>query len=354
MENKVFLGTLLFLLFGLFLGGVAYGDILLQEGSVGTAVVYRVSPDGTGLVKIGLGFLPRWSPDRNRISYMSSEPRMPMNLLVVSPEREKLVDIPDLTKMGLILDYEWHPNGKSMAVISMGPEGAIFSYDIEARERKTLHRVEFRELDEALLSTTLRWSPRGNYIVFSPGAIISRGEGVDLIDFGKGSVKNLASFGSQPRFLSENEIIFVSGTEIWTINVDGSKKKKVVDVRLPLLSVTDIVNNRMVILAKAKDLPGEVQYRLFLLDLRENSLEEVRAPGLLLFSPEISPTGDKVAVIGVKEVDGMPLEETEKAGCYVYDLENGKLTLLKKLDRTLDDKAFWSNIYMGGRFITWE
>ncbi len=349
MKGRIFLDLLCVLILSLLMVGQAYGaDILIHDGGIDKGVIYSVSPDGSNLKKIGDGFFPQWSPDRNFISYIKRADEY-MNLVVVNTERREVFKVSEPIDKGIIMYHTWDPKGGGIAFIRYGPESSVVYYNIKTRRMKTLHTVKFESAQEALLSTTLEWSPDGERLLFSPG-YINRLRDVDLIDLKKGTVKKLIDVGLFPRFISKEKVLFVINSEIWSTNIDGSDRRKLHDTTIPILSVTKESTKKIIFLAKPKDLPGESLLRLFLLNLENNKLEEIKTPGYAFMSPEISPDGSKFATIGSKLRDG---EAEDEADFYVFDLKTQKITFLKKVE-TSKSREFGLYILFGGKPIVWH
>jgi dipeptidyl aminopeptidase/acylaminoacyl peptidase len=329
----------------------AYGaDILIHDGGIDKGVIYSVSPDGSNLKKIGDGIFPQWSPDRKLISYIRADTACEcMNLIVVNKEGKEVFNVSEPIDKGIIMYHTWDPKGEGIAFIRYGPESSVARYNIKTRRIKTLHTVKFESAQEALLSTTLEWSPDGERLLFSPG-YINRLRDVDLIDLKKGTVNKLIDVGLFPRFISKEKVLFVINSEIWSINIDGSDKRKLHDTGIPILSVTKESRQKIIFLAKPKDLPGEPPLRLFLLNLENNKLEEIKTQGYAFMSPEISPDGSKFATIGSKLRDG---EAEDEADFYVFDLKTQKITFLKKVEAS-KSREFGLYILFGGKPIVWH
>jgi len=349
MEGRVFLKHFSVLILSLLIVDQAYGaDILIHDGGIDKGVIYSVSPDGSNLKKIGDGLFPQWSPDRKFISYIKTLNEN-MSLVVVNTEGREVFNVSEPIDKGIIMYHTWDPKGEGIAFIRYGPESSVVYYNIKTRGMKTLHTVKFQSAQDALLSTTLEWSPDGERLLFSPG-YVNRLRDVDLIDLRKGTVKKLIDVGFFPRFISKEKVLFVVNSEIWSININGSDKRKLHDMGIPILSVTKEARRKIIFLARPKDLPGEPPLRLFLLDLENNKLEEIKTQGYAFMSPEISPDGSKFAAIGSKLREGELEEEEEYC---VYDLKTEKTTLLKKVEAS-KSREFGLYILFGGKPIIWH
>jgi Tol biopolymer transport system component len=349
MDGRIFLKHLSALILSVLIVDEVYGaDILIHDGGIDKGVIYSVSPDGTNLKRIGDGLFPQWSPDRKFISYVKTLSES-MSLVVVNSEGREVFNVSEPIDKGIIMYHTWDPKGEGIAFIRYGPESSVVYYDIKSKKMKTLHTVKFKSAQEALLSTTLEWSPDGEKLLFSPG-YMNRLRDVDLIDLRKGTVKKLIDAGLFPRFISKEKVLFVINSEIWSINIDGSDKRKLHNTGVPILSVTKEAGKTMIFLTKPKDLPGEPLLRLFLLNLENNKLGEIKTQGYAFVAPEISPDGSKFAAIGSKLRGGELEEEDEYC---VYDLRTKETTFLKKVEASKHGD-FGVYILLGGKPIIWH
>jgi hypothetical protein len=356
MENRFFLGALVVLTAALSLFGWAFaGDILLQEGFGEGAGIYKVTSEGSGLKKIGQGIFPEWSGDRRQISYIGFNPADMMKIIVVDKEGREAFRIGETQNKGFILRHSWEPKGEGVAFANaFGPEGSTVSYiDLKTRSVKVLHKFDLKSESEALLSTTLEWSPVGEKLLFSVGSLISKGEGVDLIDVKKGGSNKLSDAGFAPRFIKDGNVVFVSGSEVWTVRANGSSKKKLVDTGMPVLNMTNAGGGKVILSMKPKGGLGPFSFQLGLLNIGAGSLQEIKTEGYVFLSPEISPEGNQFAGFRLKVKDGLPMEQDPGAGFYVYDLQTKRMKLLKKTDPG-QDKQFWMMLYLGARIIVWR
>ena len=205
MENKVILRHFCVLLLGLLISRQAYGaDVLIQEGELGQSVIYRVSPNGSNLKKIGDGFFPQWSPDKKYISYIKFGTENTELVVTSVREGKEIFNVSQSMDKGVMMYHTWSPRGDGIAFISFGPESSVSFYDSKIKDIRTLYNVEFRSSEDALFST-LEWSPDGDKILFSP-SYTSMGKeayAAYLIDFRKGTATNLIDPGLFPRFIGK-------------------------------------------------------------------------------------------------------------------------------------------------------
>jgi Tol biopolymer transport system component len=352
MENKVILKHFCVLLLGLLISGKAYGgDILIQEGELGKSVIYSVSPNGSNLKKIGDGILPQWSPDRKYISYLKFGTQNTELVVTSAREGKEIFKVSRPLDKGVMMYHTWNPKGDGIAFINFGPTGSVSYYDSRTKEIRTLCRVEFRSSEDALFST-LEWSRDGDKILFSP-SYTSKGKeaySAQLIDRRKRTAKKLIEAGLFPRFIGKEKILIVVNSEVWTINSDGSDKRKIHDFTAPVIDVTKESKGKIIFVVKPQDLPGNPPCRLFLFNLESNRVEEINTQGYVFMSPAISSDGNQFAAIGSKWKDGEPSDE----GYYVYDLKTQKITLLKKIATGKGTDRSGLYILLGGKPIVWD
>ncbi len=352
MENKVLLRHFCVLLLGLLISGKAYGgDILIQEGELGQNVIYRVSPSGSNLKKIGDGILPQWSPDRKYVSYIKFGTENTKLVVTSVREEKEIFNLSHPLDKGVMMYHTWNPKGNGIAFISFGPESSVSYYDSKTKDIRTLYRVDLRSSEDALLST-LEWSPDGDKILFSP-SYTSKGKeaySAQLIDCRKRTAKKLIEAGLFPRFIGKERILTVVNSEVWTINSDGSDKRKIHDFTAPVFNVTKESKGKIIFVVKPQDLPGVPLSRLFLFNFENNRLEEINTHGYTFLSPAISSDGNQFAAIGAKWKDGEPSDE----GYYVYDLKTQRTTLLKKIKPGKGTDRSGLYILLGGKPIIWD
>lgn len=352
MENKVLLRYLCVLFLGLFISGEAYGgDILIQEGELGQSIIYRASPSGSNLKKIGGGILPQWSPDRKYISYIRFGTENTELVATSAQEGKEVFKVSQPLDKGVMMYHTWGPRGDGIAFINFGPTGSVSYYDSRTKEIRTLFRLEFRSSEDALFST-LDWSPNGDKILFSP-SYTSRGKGAYLaylIDFRKGTARKLIDAGLFPRFIGKEKILIVVDSEVWTINYDGGDKRKIHDFGAPVLDVTKESKGKMIFVVKPQGSAGNPFSRLFLLNFEGNRFEEINTHGYTFVSPAMSFDGNQFAAIGSKWKDRESFDE----GYYVYDIKTQKTTLLKKIEPDKSTGRSGLYILLGGKPITWD
>ena len=352
MENKILLKHLCVLLLGLLIAGKAYGgDILIQEGELGQSTIYRVSPNGSNLKKIGDGIFPQWSPDRKYISYIKFGTENTKLVVTSVREGKEIFNISQPLDKGVMMYHAWNPKGDGIAFINFGPPSSVSYYDSKTKEIRTLYKAEFRSSQDALFST-LEWSPDGDKILFSP-SLTSRGKEAYLaylIDCRKGTAKKLIEAGLFPRFIGKERILIVVKSEVWTINSDGSDKRKIHDFTVPVLHVTKESKGKIIFVVRPQDLPGNLPCRVFVLNLDSNKFEEINTHGYIFVSPAISSDGNQFAAIGSKWKAGEPSDE----GYYVYDLKTQTAALLKQIERSKGTDRSGLYILLGGKPIIWD
>jgi Tol biopolymer transport system component len=265
--------------------------------------------------------------------------------MVVNKEGKEVFNVIEPIDKGIITYHTWDPKGQGIALIKYdGSESSVAYYDIKTRRIRTLHTAKFESAEEPLLflSMTLEWSPDGERLLFY-GL-----RNVDLIDPKKGTVTKLIDVGLFPRFIGKEKVLFVINSEIWSINIDGSDKRKLQDMGMPILSVTKESRGKIILLAKPNYLSGEPPLRLFLLNLENNKLEEIKTQGYAFVLPEISPDGSKFAAIGSKWSEA---EAGDEDKFYVFDLKTQQITFLKKVE---SGGSRGLEMFLFGKPIVWR
>lgn len=352
MENRGLLKHFCVLLLSLLISGKALGgDILIQEGEIGQSVIYRVSPNGSNLKKIGDGIFPQWSPDRKYISYIKFGTENTELVVTSVREGKEIFNVSQPMDKGVMMYHAWDPKGDGIAFISFGPSSSVSYYDCKSKDIRTFHKVEFRSSEDALFST-LEWSPDGDKILFSP-SYTSKGKeaySAYLIDWRKGTAKKLIEAGLFPRFIGKERILVAAKSEVWTINSDGGGKRKIHDFTAPVIDVTKESKGKMIFVVKPQDLPGNPPSRLFLLNFESNRFQEINTHGYTFLSPAISSDGNQFAAIGSMWKG----EEPSGEGYYVYDLKTQKTTLVKNIKPGKGADRSGLYILLGGKPIIWN
>ncbi len=193
--------------------------------------LYTVKPDGTDLIQI-TDFRSNnadWSPDGKQIVFQSDhqdEPQDTPDLYIMDITGENLVEILDDPPNA---DYSprWSPDGSTILFISnrSGKE-EIFTIQADGSGIQQLSNMT----DPV---ANAEWSPDGTRIAFVKGP--PDGENLfiaDADDF-NANVVQLTSDGKgigQVAFSPDGkQMIFNSGAELWTINVDGSNLVQLTD-----------------------------------------------------------------------------------------------------------------------------
>lgn len=101
---------------------------------------------------------PSWSPDGNRIAYVSFERRGPA-IYIQEKATGKRIRIPSMK--GVNGAPAWAPDGKKLAItMSDGENADIYIYDLDKQESRRLTR-------HYAIDTEPTWSPDGRFIVFT-------------------------------------------------------------------------------------------------------------------------------------------------------------------------------------------
>ena len=169
-------------------------------------------------------------------------------LVVTEPGGKEVFRIGGTKDITTIVRYRWAPDSNGIALVTVlgRHQGTIAYYDIKTKQLKSLHKVEFKDLDIAFIATTLEWSPDARQILFSSRSLLPKGKGVFLIDIKDGDTKIFQmKVPCQDLYQIKS---FAIDSEVWTINLDGSDKKKIADIGMPLItsSKSNIANNKII------------------------------------------------------------------------------------------------------------
>ena len=112
-------------------------------------------------------------------------------LVVTEPGGKEVFRIGGTKDITTIVRYRWAPDSNGIALVTVlgRHQGTIAYYDIKTKQLKSLHKVEFKDLDIAFIATTLEWSPDARQILFSSRSLLPKGKGVFLIDIKDGDTK---------------------------------------------------------------------------------------------------------------------------------------------------------------------
>lgn len=320
------------------------GEIIFWDAIDSRSSIFRINPDGTELKEIIKdGSYPRWSPDKNMISYISSSE----DVGIADFEGKEIFKVEGgkgtlggKLKKAMIWNHVWSPDSRKIAFISMLLNYVIVQvYDFDKQKiivslNKELQKTEW------LFSSTIQFSPDSKKLIFSMEGIGNKG-GIELVDISTKEKKLLSSEGMFARYWKDR-ILFATldkkGTTFWTFNEEGTQKEKIFDSGLILTPVSEINRDRIFLQSGLdKGMP-----QLFLLNLNDGKFIDVNLKDFNLFLPEFSIEGEKI--LGV----GFPSWKETGAGYFIIDLKSKNTVLLKKFSAERG-RDYWWGLYLGSR-----
>jgi hypothetical protein len=339
------------------------GDVLADQGEilfhdvVGKSFsIFRVRPDGSGLREvIKYGAYPVWSRNRKKIAYMSLTPTQSPHsakLGISDSEGKRLfevegikISIKDEEQNLISVGYEWSHDGNQLAFATILRNRLHLQiFDIRSKKIGNICQKEIEDVTRAYFDNKIVWAFDDKHIFF-----ISGGGGIEVIDLQSGGIGYVIPPGV-PSDLSQGEekIIFAfqrgEFVSFWSINKQG-KRGDDFEIKGKIFPVSGPVKNKLLVEERS---PDKIS-RTYLLNLESRRKEEIQGQNIHFFALSLSPMGDKVIAVGLKQKEENDVKEEEaEAGYYILDLRTGKIALLRKFLQPRD-KGYWMNVYMGKR-----
>ncbi len=341
------------------------GDVLADQGEilfhdlVGKSFsIFRIRPDGSGLREvIRYGAYPVWSRDRKRIAYMSlipeaQAPQSTGKLGISDSWGRKLFEVEGIKvfakdeRQNLITaGYEWSHDGNQLAFATILKNRLhLHVFDIRSKKVGHLYQKEIEDATRAYFDMKIVWAFDDKRIF-----LISGGGGIEVLDLQNGAIGYVIPPGV-PSALSQGEekIIFAfqrgDFVSFWSINKQGERGDDF-EIEGKFFPVSGPVRNKLLVEERSADKIS----RTYLLNLESRRKEEIQGQNVHFFAPCLSPMGDKVIAVGLKQKEENDIEKEEtEAGYYIVDLRTEKTILLRKFLQPRD-RGYWMNIYMGKR-----
>lgn len=341
------------------------GDVLADQGEIlfhdvfgKSFSIFRVRPDGSGLREvIKYGAYPVWSRDRKKIAYMSltpeaQSPHSTGKLGISDSGGKRLfevegikISIKDEEQNLFSVGYEWSHDGNQLAFATILRNRLYLQvFDIRSKKIGHLYQKEIEDTTRAYFDTKIVWAFDDKHIFF-----ISGGGGIEVVDLQHGGIGYVIPHGV-PSGLSEGEdkIIFAfqrgEFVSFWSINKQG-KRGDDFEIKGKFFPVSGPIKNNLLVEERS---PDKIS-RTNLLNLGSRRSEEIQVKNIHLFALSLSPMGDKVIAIGLKQKEENGGKDGEaEAGYFTLDLRTGKIALLRRFLQPRD-KGYWMNVYMGKR-----
>jgi Tol biopolymer transport system component len=186
----------------------------------GTSAIYVANADGSGVVRIGRGGEPAWSPDGRRLAFVENEDNRPVGIVVIEE---------DGTRRGVAGRWSgqpaWSPDGTQLLYKSYaGTDDGIVVVNADGSGTRRI--IPNDVLGEESGVARPAWSPDGETIAFDVLWAVNWGVlGVFLVD-ADGSNPRRLYYGSGPTWSPDGARLAVtrsgSGNVIWTVGADGT------------------------------------------------------------------------------------------------------------------------------------
>lgn len=144
------------------LPGRENGKIAFSAERDGNREIYSINPDGSEIKRltnsIGVDDYPAWSPDGQKVAYLSQESDGQYRIKTISADGDQqqtitsiILDLSTLNFCGEQFSISWSPDGKRIAFQEFGD---IVTISIDGSDRQTIGSSLFRESEPA-------WGPTG-------------------------------------------------------------------------------------------------------------------------------------------------------------------------------------------------
>lgn len=156
------------------------GRPILVMGDIGestTGELRSICSDGRVLQRYGVMASPSWAPDGSRFAAIATTENHESKLLIVESEGNSFTLDSAPPGQGFVYQPVWSPDGTKVAVISFnGILVNLAIYDTREGDQIEQYRIQDRYTADFPYFTAgidnLRWSPDGNYILFSWGGAL--------------------------------------------------------------------------------------------------------------------------------------------------------------------------------------
>lgn len=315
-----------------------YGEeIIFAEDLEGKSIIYRALADGKNLEKIGPGSLPQWSPDRKIISYVAPS-EVGNEVVGIGPDMKEIFRVRGI--LGSILFSRWNPDGKSIALVAalkhlgtLSPEANIISLDIKSYTIEILFKIPMELKDIGLPYITLDWSPDGKNLLFSAiSNDLDKKYDIFMINPSRKEARSISKEGILPRFLSNNKIVYVLRDEIWIVDTDLNSQRKLLTIglRAPFyILFGDLCREKMILSTICSS--EDSALKLYLLNLKNETIDRIRTPGHVLNYPIFSPDCQKFSATGYR----LTPEKKKMGGYFTFDLKHKEISLLKSYEEEI-------------------
>ncbi len=197
----------------------------------GVLNILTMEPDGSNEVQImSRGAWPKWSPDGKRILFLSARDAGSNRLYVMSADGSELRRVTPGDEV--VFDARWHPDGKRM-VFAAGSNDARSIYLIGDDGTGLQKLIDANGAGGGLLGGAT-FSPDGSRVAFARSVtgvvaiFVANADGTNPVRIsGAQDNDSQPAWSPDGRRIAFNNRTTVPGTNIFTMNGDGSDRKKV-------------------------------------------------------------------------------------------------------------------------------
>jgi Tol biopolymer transport system component len=187
-----------------------------------------INADGSGELMLGqtdfMGTIPpaAWSPDGNKIAFVSGDEECCADLYVINADGSGLAQ---LTRLGTVTGADWSPDGRTLALRAAG---SVYVVNADGSDL-----IQLTNDTGPLVVRHLEWSPQGDRIAFSlsldPVVWETEDGGsltIHVINADGTNRITVATNAVTPRWLRDGRTLYFSRwfvDEIWTVSADGGE-----------------------------------------------------------------------------------------------------------------------------------
>ncbi len=205
-------------------------DEWLAFSSVGgtTEDIFVIRKDGTGLRNLtndkSKDRVPRWSPDGSTITFYSNRSGK-YEIWAINPDGSNLRMLTDSPEIPMLYYGVWSPDGNRLAYVS-GDQGVrIMDLKKDFHEQTPL---TLPQIDERNVFAIWSWSPDGKYLAgngYNPSGVIP---GIVTFSFADQKYQKLTDVGGNPMWLNDNQrLLYSDNDKIYLLDTKTAKSREI-------------------------------------------------------------------------------------------------------------------------------